>query len=162
MNENVCLLAEQTVKQLNEKSMKIATAESCTGGLLAAYLTAVPGVSSVFEVGITSYSCRIKHEVLGVNAETLDEYGAISHDTAAEMAENIKRISGADIGVSVTGAAGPDGSEGHAPGLVYIAAAYGTGTHIKELNIEPLGRSYVREQAVKEVLKLVIECIEEC
>lgn len=162
MNENVCLLAEQTVNLLNRKSIKIATAESCTGGLLAAYLTAVPGVSSVFELGMTSYSCRIKAEVLGVNAETLDEHGAISRNTAAEMAENIKRISGADIGVSVTGAAGPDGSEGHSPGLVYIAAAYGSATAIKELNIEPLGRSYVREQAVMEILKLVIECIEEC
>lgn len=161
MDKNISFLAERLIRLLDEKSLKIATAESCTGGLLSAYLTSVPGVSSVFELGITSYSCRIKHNVLGVESETLEHCGAISQDTAAQMAENIKRISGADIGISVTGAAGPDGSEGHAPGLVYIAASFSGNTRIKKLDIEPLGREHVRGQAVKEVLKLAIECAKE-
>ena len=75
------------------------------------------------------------------------------------MAENIRKKAGSDIGLSVTGVAGPDGSEGHAPGLVYIAAAYNGGVLVKELNINPLSRDYVRETAVSELFKLAIDVI---
>ena len=141
--------------------MTVSAAESCTGGLVSAYITAVPGSSSAFELGITSYSCRVKRDILGVDGETLQNLGAVSRETAYKMAQNIRERANSSIGVSVTGVAGPDGSEGHAPGLVYIAAAYDGGVRVKELNIDPLSRNYVRETAVSEVFKLLIQIIGE-
>ena len=110
---------------------------------------------------MASYSCRIKNEALGVKKETLDTLGAVSRDTARQMAECIRKKADADIGVSVTGVAGPDSSEGHSPGLVFIAAAHRGGTAVRELNINPISREYVREQAAKQLLKLAIHTIEE-
>ncbi len=161
MNNTIYELSSNAVRLLNEKQLKVATAESCTGGLLSAYITAVPGSSSVFELGITSYSCRIKNEVLDVNTKTLETEGAVSSNTAYQMAVGVLQKSGADIGLSVTGVAGPDGSEGHNPGLVYIAAATKNNVIVKELNIDPLSRNYVREQAVNEILMLLNKIIGE-
>lgn len=161
MNDKIYELSCEAVRLLNENKMTVAAAESCTGGLVSAYITAVPGSSSVFELGITSYSCRIKRETLGVDGETLRNLGAVSRETAYQMAQNVREKADSSIGVSVTGVAGPDGSEGHAPGLVYIAAAYDGGVCVKELNIEPISRNYVREAAVSEILKLLINTIEE-
>lgn len=161
MNTEIYSTAEQLVKLLKEKNLLIATAESCTGGLVSSYITAVPGSSAVFELGVASYSCRIKNEALGVKKETLDTLGAVSRETARQMAECILKKAAADIGVSVTGVAGPDGSEGHMPGLVYIAAAYKGGTTVKELNISPLSREYVREQAAEQLLKLALNTVRE-
>ena len=112
MNAEIYNTAEELVGLLKEKKLLIATAESCTGGLVSSYITAVPGSSAVFELGMTSYSCRIKNEALGVKNETLDTLGAVSRDTARQMAECIRKKADADIGVSVTGVAGPDSSEG--------------------------------------------------
>ena len=154
MNAEIYNTAEELVGLLKEKKLLIATAESCTGGLVSSYITAVPGSSAVFELGMASYSCRIKNEALGVKKETLD-------DTARQMAECIRKKADADIGVSVTGVAGPDSSEGHSPGLVFIAAAHRGGTTVCELNINPISREYVREQAAKQLLKLAIHTIEE-
>ena len=123
MNGVLTQKAEETVKILKEKGLTLATAESCTGGLLSAVLTTVSGVSQVFELGVTSYSCRIKNEVLGVEAQTLTDFGAISEQTARQMAENVRRIAGSDIGASVTGVAGPQSSEGHPVGYIFIAVA---------------------------------------
>ncbi|MGN0493465.1 MAG: CinA family protein [Acutalibacteraceae bacterium] len=159
MKEEIYKQSCEAVRLLKEKNMTVSTAESCTGGLAAAYITAVSGSSAVFELGMTSYSCRVKRDILGVNGETLEEKGAVSPETAREMAENIRDKARSDIGLSVTGVAGPDSSEGHAPGLVYIAAAYDGGTAVKELNINPLSRNYVRETAVSELFKLAIDII---
>lgn len=161
MNGKVYELGLKAVALLKENSMTVATAESCTGGLVSSYITAVPGTSSVFELGITSYSCQIKNKILGVDGKTLESVGAVSPETARQMAENVRKMADSSIGISVTGVAGPDGSEGHAPGLVYIAAAYDGGVLAEELNIEPLSRSYVRETAVYEIFKLLIKIIEE-
>lgn len=161
MNTEIYSTAEQLVKLLKEKNLLIATAESCTGGLVSSYITAVSGSSAVFELGVASYSCRIKNEALGVKKETLDTLGAVSRETARQMAECILKKAAADIGVSVTGVAGPDGSEGHMPGLVYIAAAYKGGTTVKELNISPISREYVREQAAEQILKLALNTVRE-
>lgn len=161
MNAEIYNTAEQLVGLLKEKKLLIATAESCTGGLVSSYITAVPGSSAVFELGIASYSCRIKNEILGVKKETLDALGAVSYDTAQQMAECILKKAAADIGVSVTGVAGPDGSEGHMPGLVFIAAAYKGGVTVKELSINPISREYVREQAAEQLLKLAFNTVRE-
>ena len=161
MNNKIYELSCQAVRLLKENKMTVSAAESCTGGLVSAYITAVPGSSSAFELGITSYSCRVKRDILRVDGETLQNLGAVSRETAYQMAQNIRERANSSIGVSVTGVAGPDGSEGHAPGLVYIAAAYDGGVRVKELNIDPLSRNYVRETAVSEVFKLLIQIIGE-
>lgn len=161
MNETTLQLAERAVKLLNENKMTVSTAESCTGGLLSAYITSVAGASAVFEMGVVSYSARIKHEVIGVSEKTLEAFGAVSRETACEMAEGIRKKASSDIGLSVTGVAGPDPSEGHGPGLVYIAAASSAGTGVKELRIPYESRSQVREAAVKELFSLLFKAIEE-
>ena len=161
MNNKIYELSCEAVRLLKENKMTVSAAESCTGGLVSAYITAVPGSSSAFELGITSYSCRVKRYILGVDGETLQNLGAVSRETAYQMAQNIREKANSSIGVSVTGVAGPDGSEGHAPGLVYIAAAYDGGVRVKELNIDPLSRNYVRETAVSEIFKLIIKIIGE-
>ena len=116
-------LAKRVVSLLTEHELKIATAESCTAGLLSGRLTEVPGASSVFECGIAAYSKEIKHQMLGVPASVLEERGAVSPETAGAMAVGACRVSGADIGIGITGVAGPDTSEGKAVGTVYIALA---------------------------------------
>ncbi len=108
---------------LKEKGCTLATAESCTGGRVAERITALPGVSSVYRGGVVSYWTSVKAEVLGVPRTLLDQYGAVSEDCARAMAENARRITGADMAVSVTGVAGPDPDERDNPvGLVYRGA----------------------------------------
>ena len=116
-------LAPRVVGLLTEKEMKIATAESCTAGLLSGRLTEVPGVSAVFECGIAAYSKEIKHQVLGVPESVLEEQGAVSPETAGAMAIGARRVGGADIGIGITGVAGPTTDEGKAVGTVYVALA---------------------------------------
>ncbi len=116
-------LAKRVVALLSEKEMKIATAESCTAGLLSGRLTEVPGVSAVFECGIAAYSKEIKHQMLGVPESILEQRGAVSPETAGAMAVGARRSGGADIGIGITGVAGPDTSEGKAVGTVYVALA---------------------------------------
>jgi len=161
INTKLFEAAEQVVALLKKNNLKIATAESCTGGMVSAFITSVSGVSDVFEMGITSYSCRIKNKALKVKSQTLTKFGAISEETAKQMAQNIREISGADIGVSVTGAAGPDGSEGHDPGFVFIALSHKDGITVKQLSIEPKSRNFVREQTVFELFHLIINFLKE-
>ena len=161
IDNELYITAEETVKALKQKGLTIATAESCTGGMVSAYITSVAGVSEVFEMGMTTYSCRIKCEALGVDNLILQRKGAISEETAALMAENIRKKAMADIGVAVTGAAGPDGSEGHPAGYVFIAVSGDKGNRVKLLEIEPKGRNFVRETAVKELFIFVQNYIKE-
>ncbi len=112
---------ENVVKLLERKSLTIATAESCTGGLLSELITSVSGASAVFELGICTYSERIKTEFLGVPAETIRTFGVVSEQTALSMVRGLKQRSGADVCVSVTGIAGPSGGTADTPvGTVYI------------------------------------------
>lgn len=116
-------LPEAVVALLKKREKKIATAESCTAGLLSGRLTEVPGVSQVFECGIAAYSPEIKRQVLGVPDEILENQGAVSPETAGAMATGARRVGGADIGIGITGVAGPDPSEGKEVGTVYVALA---------------------------------------
>lgn len=129
-------LVEVAAKLLLESGMTLALAESCTGGLLASKLTDVPGISAAFDRSIVTYSNRSKVEELGVKQETLDLYGAVSEQTAREMAEGIRRVSNTDLGISITGIAGPDGATEEKPlGLVYTALSDGDGTEVKKLDL---------------------------
>ncbi len=117
-------LQELVVEKLASRGLKAATAESCTGGLVSKRITEVSGASAVFECGVCSYANRIKHKVLGVSEETLATVGAVSPETAAQMADGVRKLSGADFGVSTTGIAGPTGGTAEKPvGLVYIAVS---------------------------------------
>lgn len=112
------------VKKLNEKHMTISTAESCTGGMIGASITSVAGASSVYNEGYITYSNDAKEKNLGVLHTTLETYGAVSKQTAIEMADGVRKKSNADIGISVTGIAGPTGGTDEKPvGLVYIGVA---------------------------------------
>ena len=155
INTELFKVAESTVEYLKERELTVATAESCTGGMVSAFITSVSGVSQVFEMGITSYTCEIKNKILGVNEETLGKYGAVSCQTAKEMAENVRKMANTDMGASVTGVAGPDGSEGHAPGYVFIAVSGKNGTVVNLLAIEPKSRNFVREKATESLLNLI-------
>ena len=155
MNPVVSKKAESVVNLLKERGLTIATAESCTGGLLSGAITSVSGASQVFELGVTSYSCRIKNEILGVDEETLRELGAVSEPTARQMAENVRKLAKSDIAASVTGVAGPLGSEGHPVGYIFIAVSSEKGTEVSLLNLENNGREAVREAAVAALFDLI-------
>lgn len=157
MNNEIFEACKALVKLLKEKKLKIATAESCTGGMVAAYITSVSGASEVFEMGLTTYSNRIKNQKLGVDAHTLETKGAVSYETATEMAQNVRRIASADIGVSVTGVAGPAPQDGYTAGTVFVAVSDSVATTPVKLKIEPRDRNYVREQAA---LQLILKTIE--
>lgn len=144
-------------KFLKNNGMTLGTAESCTGGLLADSIVKTPGSSSVFGYGVVTYANEAKMKLLGVKAETLEKYGAVSPQTASEMAEGIRRLSASDLGAATTGIAGPDGGTAEKPvGLVYIAVAGRNGTRVKKLNLSG-NREKVRLLAVKNVLHMITE-----
>ncbi|MBR5223952.1 MAG: nicotinamide-nucleotide amidohydrolase family protein [Clostridia bacterium] len=147
---------DEAVNALIDKRMKIATAESCTGGLVSSLITSVSGASAVFGLGVCSYSPTAKHEILKVSQSTLNAFGTVSEQTAKEMAENVRKIANADIGVSVTGVAGPNMSENKPVGLVYIALSDHNKTTVKKLNIKPQSRDFVRNSAAEEIFDLII------
>jgi|GEM_PF-1039 putative competence-damage inducible protein len=155
-------LQKAVVALLLEKGKKIATAESCTAGILSGRLTEVPGVSAVFECGIASYSNEIKHQVLGVPEELLEKYGAVSPEVACSMAVGARRVGQADLGVGITGVAGPDSSEGKPVGTVYIALADEKRTWVKKIvaGHSADDREYVRYVATSHALDLVRRYLE--
>ncbi len=117
-------LPELLVKTLGEKELKIATAESCTGGLISKMITDVSGASAVFDCGVCSYANEIKEKVLGVSADDLKAKGAVSEEVAAAMAKGVRELAGADIGISTTGIAGPTGGSKEKPvGTVWIGVS---------------------------------------
>ena len=127
-------LAQVVGKILMEKNITISCAESCTGGLFASTLTDIPGISAVFKEGLVTYSNEAKMDILGVKKETLDKFGAVSAETAMEMAIGLKKKSQSDICISVTGVAGPDGGTEETPvGTAYIGLVYGNGENDKKV-----------------------------
>ncbi len=128
--------ALDVVKLLISKGLKIATAESCTGGLVSQLITSVGGASEIFELGLCTYSNRFKHKLLDVPEEELDKYGAVSAQVAISMAKGLKKLSGADITVSVTGIAGPSGGTKEKPvGTVYMGYCFGDRCESKLLRL---------------------------
>ena len=128
--------AEHLVRLLSEKHKTVATAESCTGGMIGQSLTSVPGASEVYGFGFITYANEAKEQILGVKHETLTAHGAVSPETAEEMAAGARRVSGADIAVAVTGIAGPGGGTPEKPGgLVYVGVASENGVKSIKLNL---------------------------
>ena len=137
----------------------MATAESCTGGMVSARLVGVPGVSSVFMEGLVTYSNEAKMQLLGVKASTLARFGAVSRETAGEMAEGGCARAGTDVCVSTTGIAGPDGGTEEKPvGLVYMACCV-KGRTTAERHMFAGDRQQIREQSAQKALELVRACL---
>lgn len=149
-------IEEAVVGMLKEHHLKVATAESCTGGLIAKRITDVPGASEVFECGIISYANAIKHKVLGVSEDDLNKHGAVSEPVAKQMAQGALKVSGADIAVSVTGIAGPDSdSTGKPVGLVYIGLADKENVWVREIRTSRRDRSYNRYVSASNALDMI-------
>lgn len=150
-------LALEVADFLAKHDLKIALAESCTGGMIAAALTDIPGASKFFECGFVTYSNESKEKLLGVDKNIIAAFGAVSKECARAMAEGAVGISGADISVSVTGIAGPDGGSTQKPvGLVYIALAKkGYETQIMEFHFSG-DRSQIRAQATENALQIIL------
>jgi len=154
-------LTEEILREARDKGLRIATAESCTGGLISALLTEIPGSSVVFERGYVAYSNRAKTAYLHVPPELIAAEGAVSEAVARAMAEGAVRRSGTQLAVAVTGIAGPDGGTAEKPvGLVHIAAARdGSETLHEEHRFGAIGRSKVRLKTVEAALMLLQKLI---
>lgn len=156
MDENVTM-EESIVDLLKEKQMIVTTAESCTGGLLSGRILNVPGASAVYKEGYITYSNEAKEKLLGVSHETLETYGAVSYETAREMAAGAARSAGADVALAVTGIAGPDGGTKEKPvGLVYIGCFVKGKVRAEEFHFTG-NRSKNRDYAVIKALTLLRE-----
>ena len=155
--EEAVTLEEAVIQLLREKGYRMTTAESCTGGRLAARLINVPGASDVYEEGYITYSNEAKKRLLGVKEETLNRYGAVSRQTAEEMARGAAGMSGTDAALSVTGIAGPDGGTEEKPvGLVYIGCYVNGHTRTEEFRFTG-NRDKNRDYAVVRALTLIRE-----
>lgn len=141
------------------RGWRIATAESCTGGLLGAALTDIPGSSDVFDRGFVTYSYPAKTAMLGVPATMLAEHGAVSEPVARAMAEGALRASQAQLALAVTGVAGPGASEAKPEGLVWFAAAWSRGAETLRRDFGPLGRATVRQRSVETALALALQVL---
>lgn len=156
-------LQSALVKKLKEKGLVAATAESCTGGLIAKMITEVPGSSEVFDGGVVSYANRIKTALLNVSERRLEAYGAVSRQVAVKMAEGVCNLMGADISVAVTGIAGPGGGSEEKPvGLVYIAVNYMKKTTVKKYKFgSQRSREKIRELTATHALVDMLERLSE-
>lgn len=157
MRNMVYVKAEELVALSQEKGLRLTSAESCTGGLVAAALTDIAGSSTVFERGFVTYSNESKVEMIGVSPQTLAAHGAVSAQTAREMAQGALAHSHADLAVAITGIAGPGGGSAEKPvGLVHFACARRGGALVSsEQRFGPLTRAEIRTLAVLEALALL-------
>ncbi len=154
-------LEEWLVKELTKRNASITTAESCTGGFVSGRIVNASGASGVFHQSFVTYSNDAKMRLLGVKKETLDTVGAVSEETARQMAEGAAKAAHAQVALSVTGIAGPDGGTPEKPvGLVYIGC-YCCGTTVVERHVFAGDRVQVRQQSVEAALALAKRCLKE-
>ena len=155
------MINDELIGLLKKKGLTISCAESCTGGLTAKTLTDVSGCSDVFFGGVVSYANDVKINVLGVSADDLALYGAVSETVAKQMAKGVRIVCNTDIGISTTGIAGPGGGTDEKPvGTVYIGFSYGTDSVAFNLKLDPtMSRDEIRRTTVTKLLKLVIDKI---
>lgn len=149
-------LAQVVADRLMEQGLTLSSAESCTGGMFASIMTDIPGISQCFDRGLVTYSNQAKMEELGVSAGTLEKFGAVSEETALEMVEGLKRVSGSDVCISVTGIAGPGGGSEEKPvGLVYIGFSYGDKKICKKIQMRNVNRSWNRHYTLLCMLNVI-------
>lgn len=153
---DVGTLENAAVELLKSQSKTLAAAESCTGGLIAKRITDIPGSSAVFRGGVTAYTNEAKMLLLGVDADTLREKSAVSREVAIQLAENVRERLGADLGLGVTGVAGPDSDGLHEVGTVFVSLCSGERTYVRALCLSPLfDRSKIRTLAANEALDML-------
>lgn len=152
-------LKKRILVQARKHGLLLATAESCTGGMIAAALTDLPGSSSVFCGGFVTYSNAMKRDLLAVQETTLARYGAVSEPVAQQMAEGARQAAGADIAVSVTGIAGPGGSDHKPEGRVCFGLAAAGRTTIETVDFGALGRARLRRAARDHALGLILRAL---
>lgn len=156
MMERIKAIAESLVKRLQKRGCTLATAESCTGGAIAAAVTAISGCSAVFKGSVVAYCNEVKAEVLGVNRETLSVYGAVSEETVRQMVLGVQSLLKVDCAVATSGIAGPGGGSPEKPvGTVWMAVAVGNRVEARLLQIEDKGREANIETTVAEALQFL-------
>ena len=150
-------LANKVVKKLIKKKLKVSFAESCTGGLLSSSITSISGSSKVFNLGLVTYSNKTKIDILKVPKKIINKYGAVSKECCLSMVKNLSKLSKANISVSITGIAGPNGETKLKPvGLVYIGIKKGNKVTIQEKKFGSKSRKIIQILTVKEALKNVL------
>lgn len=162
LDDDIVEAARRLLDICRRKNLTVATAESCTAGLVAGTLADVPGISSMLERGFITYSNRAKQEMLGVSPATLARAGAVSRETAEEMARGALAHAPVDLTVSVTGVAGPDGGTAEKPvGLVHFAAASRSGQLVHtEKRFGAIGRPEIRKQSVLQAFRMLHDLAE--
>lgn len=152
--------SERLIKRLVARGEMIVTAESCTGGLIAGALTDIAGSSEAVHGGYVTYANRAKIEMIGVDEQLIELWGAVSESVARAMAEGARETAGVEVSIAVTGIAGPGGgSEAKPVGLVYLACTTAGGTSVIERRFGDIGRQQVRKASVLAALDLVLECV---
>ena len=156
------IVIKKIVSLLNKKKLKIAIAESCTGGMLSSTFTSVSGSSKVFTMGFVTYSNQAKTRILKVPKQIIKKYGAVSVQCCLAMVNNLSKISKAAVCISITGIAGPKGGSKQKPvGLVYIGIRVGKRVIINKCNFKNNGRTFIQKQSVKRSLNLLIKMIKQ-
>lgn len=156
MRNKLDALTDTVARKLLDQGLTLSSAEACTGGLFAARLTEMAGSSRFFDRSLVVYSNQAKLDHLGVKPETLDQYGAVSPETAREMAVGLAKVSGSDVCISVTGIAGPGGGTEEKPvGTVYMAVVYRGQTHVVQAPTVNVDRSYNRNHSVLSMLDVL-------
>ena len=148
------------IKLLIRKKIKISTAESCTGGLLASTITSISGASKIFNLGLVTYSNQAKVKILKVNKNIIKKYGAVSHECCYAMVNNLSKMSKANIYISITGIAGPKGGTKEKPvGLVYIGTKKGKKAQVSKCLFKGKTRSIIQRATVNKVFNLILRII---
>lgn len=148
----------ELIARLTTARLQVAVAESLTGGLVMTALTSIPGASAVVRGGVVAYATEVKQHVLGVDADLLAERGAVDADVALAMARGVRELVGADFGLATTGVAGPDGQDGKAPGVVFVAVDTPFDHWYRELLLEG-DREQIRTRSAVAVLELLTEVL---
>ncbi|MBI4653797.1 MAG: CinA family protein [Nitrospirae bacterium] len=159
MNKEILKISQKVHKIFKKKNLKLSVAESCTGGLISHYITTPPGASGFFEAGVVTYSIASKKKILKISPKTISLHGAVSKETAKEMAQKMRLLTRTDYTISTTGNLGPDILEGKAKGLVYIAVGSKKQALCKKLILKN-SREKNKETASIEALKFLIEVVE--
>ena len=153
-------LSLRIVKLLTKKKLTLSFAESCTGGLLASSITSISGSSKVFNMGLVTYSNNAKVKLLKVPKKTITKYGAVSYETCLSMVKNLSKISKANISISITGVAGPNGGTKAKPvGLVYIGLKKGGKIIVKKNLFKSKKRISIQKATVKQALKMILNIL---
>ena len=153
-------LSLKIVKLLTKKKLTLSFAESCTGGLLASSITSISGSSKVFNMGLVTYSNNAKVKLLQVPKKTITKYGAVSHETCLSMVKNLSKISKANISISITGVAGPNGGTKAKPvGLVYIGLKKGSKIIVKKNLFKSKKRISIQKATAKKALKMILNIL---